>query len=158
MLAMKLGKLFLLACLPLMLASVPDRRTHEVRIGSDLVVTAAVFGFVDPGTGDIIAADRIDTRLHTGFGWRVSLKGRERAVDYREEFSLPAPAQTWQVGAQTTVAPDFASAVTIGTVTLDRAMQVRNAWQHSPGDPKGRHTMRVLLDGTLVREFDFTLY
>ena len=41
---------------------------------------------------------------------------------------------------------------------LDRTMEVRNGWIHTPGDPRGNHVIRVSLDGVLVREFDFVLY
>ena len=30
-----------------------------------------------------------------------------------------------------------------------------NFWQVSPGDPKGRYTMRVMLEGMLVSSFEF---
>lgn len=139
-------------------AAVPAQNPNtNIRISPDLEVADAVLGYVDRN-GDIVAADRIDTKLHQGFAWRLELKGRQRSVSFREEFVLPAPARVWQVGPTTTVAPDRASAVTTGNVMLDSSMSLRNGWVHSPGDPKGAHVIKVSVDGVLVREFHFTLY
>lgn len=131
---------------------------RPVRIGADLEVERVEFGYVDPNTQQIVPTRRVDTARTPGFAWRVKLRGAQRTVRYREEFVLPAPAAVWQVGSHTTVAADRASAVTEADVKLDRTMEVRNGWIHSPGDPKGPHVMRVWLDGVLVEEIHFTLF
>lgn len=147
-----------LVALPLLVAAVPQPSDpDEVRIGPDLKVTQAVFGYVDPQTQKIVPARRIDTSKHPNFAWRVELEGRARELRYREEFILPAPARVWQVGEHTTVAADRASAVTEAKIRLGDDMTVRNGWIHTPGDPKGQHVVRVYLDGVKVREFDFVL-
>lgn len=144
---------------PSSLSAVPHSRADsQVRIGTDLIVVEAVFGYIDDQTGEIVEANRIDTSKHKGFGWRVRLEGTRRTVQFREEFILPAPAQTWQVGRETKVAADRASAVTTGKRRLEGDMTLRNAWIHTPGDPRGAHTTRVYIDQVLVGEFDFTLF
>jgi hypothetical protein len=133
------------------------REAPRKRVAPDLEVVEAVLGYVDPQTGDIVEATVIDTSKHKGFGWRIKFDGIPRAVRFREEFALPAPAQKWQVGPETTVAPDRASAVTEGMRHLDAKMTLRNAWIHTPGDPKGWHTTRVWVQDTLVAEFRYRL-
>ena len=131
---------------------------NDVRISSDLVVDEVTFGYVEESTGRIVETRRIDTAKHPGFGWRLEFEGRRQTIRFREEFMLPSPAQTWQVGHETTVAADRASAVTEGDRRLGSEMTLRNAWIHTEGDPKGQHTMRIWVDGKLVREIDFVLY
>lgn len=138
--------------------AVPDRlQSPRTRVAPDLEVVEAVFGYVDERTGKIVESSVIDTSKHTGFGWAIRFDGLRRAVRFKEEFILPAPARQWQVGSETTVAPDRASATTVGDRHLGRDMELRNAWIHTPGDPKGWHITRVWVEGTLVSEFRYRL-
>jgi hypothetical protein len=138
--------------------AVPDRQqTPRTRVAPDLEVVEAVFGYVDAQTGKIVESSVIDTAKHRGFGWRIRFDGLRRSVRFREEFILPAPARSWQVGPETTVAPDRASATTEGDRHLDSDLKLRNAWIHTPGDPTGPHITRVWVEGTLVAEFRYRL-
>lgn len=129
----------------------------RVRVAPDLEVVEVVVGHVDQRSGRVVESNRIDTSKHPGFGWRVRFEGARRTVRFREAFILPAPAKTWQVGNETTVSADRSSAVTEGERRLGSELELRNAWIHTDGDPKGKHTMKIWVEGVLVDEVDFVL-
>jgi hypothetical protein len=91
------------------------------------------------------------------YGWVMQVKTDRPTVHWREEFTLPAPAAQWSTeGFNTQVSQDAKTAVTERDVEPANGL-ILNAWKAAPGDPKGHYSMRVVVDGTAERIFEFDL-
>jgi hypothetical protein len=118
-------------------------------------VLKAEFGVVVPG--GFQPTTKVPFKEGQSFGWVIQLETQRDLVKWREELRLPAAPQTWHADEQSgthTLSADRR------TSTLEREAKVENGliynfWQVSPGDPKGRYTLRVMLEGMLVSTFEF---
>jgi hypothetical protein len=91
------------------------------------------------------------------YGWVMQVKTDHPTVHWREEFTLPAPAAHWGTeGFNTQVSQDAKTAVTEREVEAGNGV-ILNAWKAAPGDPKGHYIMRVVVDGSAERTFEFDL-
>lgn len=89
------------------------------------------------------------------YGWVMQVKTDRATVHWREEFMLPAPPTNWGTeGFNTQVSQDARTAVTERDVEPANGL-ILNSWKVAPGDPKGHYTMRVVVDGTAERTFEF---
>jgi hypothetical protein len=114
------------------------------------------------GSTDIIESDIVPLIPdHVCFGWRIRISGTGKVVKQVEELTLPIAPQAW-VGIEddeyspTQLSADRRTATTTTFVTPQDGW-LENTWCIAPGDPAGPHTIRVLAEGSLLREFDFTV-
>jgi hypothetical protein len=118
-------------------------------------VLKAEFGIIGPGGFQPSA--KVPLKDGQSFGWVIRLDTKTDIIKWREEIRLPAAPQTWQAdetSGKHTLSADRR------TSTLEREAKIEdgliyNFWQISPGDPKGRYTMRVMIEGLLVSNFAF---
>jgi len=121
-------------------------------------VVSSVFGTFG-GFRFLEATNHIPYYVNQGYGWRLKLKTQARSVHWREEFSLPAVPQTWgtQVpGERETFQDGGQKCVTESDVAPVNGW-VEHSWCVAQGDPKGQYAMKVYVDGTLVKSFNFTV-
>jgi hypothetical protein len=91
-----------------------------------------------------------------GFGWVIQLETPRDKIRWREEIRLPAPPQTWDAGGngKHTLSADRRTSILERETPLYDGF-IYNMWQISPGDPRGRYTMRVMIEDLLVSTFEF---
>lgn len=92
-----------------------------------------------------------------GFGWVIRLETPRDTIRWREELRLPAAPQTWQAdeaGGKHTMSADRRTSILEREARVESGM-IYNLWQISPGDPRGRYTMRVMIEDLLVSTFEF---
>jgi len=118
-----------------------------------------VFGADPTGRRYLFETDRFPAVVAAPFGWYIVFKTDRPTVIWREEFELPAAPPTWGMGEAIgayAISPDRRTAVTERIIPA-RLGFVANEWRYAPGDPIGRHKIRVFIDGQLVREFAFAI-
>jgi hypothetical protein len=93
---------------------------------------------------------------NTEFGWVIGLTTKKPTVKWREEFILPAAPETWgPVEGKHELSADRKVSILEREVSTERGF-VSNGWTIAPGDPKGRHVIKVTIEDAppVVFEFD----
>jgi hypothetical protein len=129
--------------------------TEKATPPTQFKVLKAEFGVIVPG--GFQPTTKVPFKEGQSFGWVIQLDTQRDLVKWREELRLPSSPQTWQADEQSgkhTLSADRKTSI------LEREAKVENGvifnfWSISPGDPKGRYTMRVMLEGMLVSTFEF---
>ena len=118
-------------------------------------VLKAEFGVVSPN--GFRPSAKVPLRGGQGFGWVIQLEIDRESVKWREEIRMPAAPASWRVEdkeARHTLSADRRTSILERESRLEDGV-VYNFWQLEPGDPKGRYTMRVMIEGLLVSTFEF---
>jgi hypothetical protein len=117
-------------------------------------VVKAEFGMIGPG--GFQPANKVPFKEGQSFGWVIQLDTKKDRIKWREELKLPAAPQSWQTDEKSThtISADRRTSILEREARLEDGL-IYNFWQISPGDPKGRYTMRVMIEGMLVGNFDF---
>lgn len=118
-----------------------------------------VFGADPSGRRVLLETDKFPAITAAPYGWYIIFKTDKPTVIWREEFELPEAPPTWGPGEALgvfTISPDRKTAVTERIIPT-RVGFIANEWRYAPGDPIGHHSMRVYIDGQLVREFKFDI-
>jgi hypothetical protein len=118
-----------------------------------------VFGADSSGQRLLYETSTFPAIVAVPYGWYILFKTDKPTVVWREELELPEVPPTWGPGEALgifLVSPDRRTAVTERVVPT-RLGFIANDWRYAPGDPIGRHKMRVYIDGQLIREFSFTI-
>lgn len=129
-------------------------------IAPEIEVVRAEFGLFGAPESDEPAftpTDVVPHRENQRYGWIVLLKTNKSRIRWREEFTLPSPPGSWgdaEPQGVRTLSPDRTTAVTEREVTPDQGL-IYNAWSVAPGDPVGRHEMRVIIEGAKEIRFEF---
>jgi hypothetical protein len=113
------------------------------------------FGVLSPG--GFRPATKVPLKEGQSFGWVIQIETKAERVKWREEFALPAAPRVWQVDEKSgkhTLSPDRATSILEHEVKVEDGM-IYNFWTIAPGDPRGRHKIRVMVEGFLVATFDF---
>jgi hypothetical protein len=90
------------------------------------------------------------------FGWVIGLTTAKSTVKWREEFTVPYPPATWgPVDGKHELSADRKVSILEREVTPERGF-VFNSWTIAPGDPRGRHVIKVTIEDAppVVFEFD----
>jgi len=126
---------------------------------SALQVEAADFGLFSAaadGTLDFTPTRTVPLVESQNYGWAIRLRNPPPRVKWREEFILPSAPVTWgkpAEGAQT-VSKDRTTSVSEREVEPVDGI-IFNTWAVAKGDPRGRYTIRVTIDGGEPIVFDF---
>ena len=161
--------LFVLLLAPLVLAlsaceqakpPEPSARPEPAaRAQSAVQIDQAAFGVFDrtpDGRPDFRPTKTVPLTPNLEFGWVIGITTTKPTVKWREEFTLPAAPETWgPVEGRHELSADRKFSVLEREVTPDRGF-LYNAWTISPGDPKGRHVIKVTIEDAppVVFEFD----
>ncbi len=91
------------------------------------------------------------------YGWIIRLRTDKPTVKWREEFVLPERPATWgdpEPLGKRSISSSGRTSITEREVTPEKGV-ISNVWTVAPGDPKGRHLIRVFVEGVLVKTFLF---
>lgn len=123
-------------------------------------VIRAEFGVFNQGNSGkpvFVPATVVPLTPNQGYGWVMFLRTAKKRIKWREEFILPAKPNTWgdpePLGTRS-VSTDGRISVTEREVLPDQGV-IFNTWAVAPGDPKGRYVIRVFVEGSLAKIFEF---
>ena len=136
----------------------PSNRTDSTSNAYEVV--RADFGLFNPpesGRPLFVPAKVVPLTPNQGYGWIMLLRTDKPKIKWREEFALPVKPDTWgdpePLGSRS-VSTDGRVSITEREVSPDRGI-ILNSWAVAPGDPKGRYVIRVFVEGSLARVFEF---
>jgi hypothetical protein len=143
-------KVFLLAVALLVVAGSPAPPATPV-------ADQGVFGLWDADTNGVavlLPTKVVPLDLGVAYGWRLRLTGTNTSVTLKQVLTLPAKPVTWGKNKDVRIARDDQSAV------LEEKVRPQNGWligviQVADGDPEGKHTLEVIVDGRSVTNFEF---
>jgi hypothetical protein len=139
------------------LAAITENVTPLLR---DIEVIRAEFGLFNPpetGKPPFVPSKTVPLTENQAYGWVILLKTTKARIKWREEFMLPSPPATWGSGelqSRQSISEDRRVSVIEREVEPDEGM-IFNVWDVAPGDPAGRYVIRVIIDDTLERVFEF---
>jgi hypothetical protein len=118
-------------------------------------VLKAEFGVLVPG--GFQPSTKVPLREGQGFGWVIELSAAKDRVRWREEIRLPGVPEEWRVADKDS---KHSLSADRRTSILERESRIEdgaihNFWQLTRGDPKGRYSMRIMIEGMLVSTFEF---
>jgi hypothetical protein len=124
-----------------------------------VTVSKAEFGVLrvdSNGKSNFTPTTRVLLNQGGKYGWRIQLKDYKGEVKWREVLRLPKRPETWATddGENFSVSADGIEAVTKRT-ELPSDGVIENFWTIAPGDPGGKHTIRVYVDDRLIASFEF---
>ena len=161
-LASALGAVALIAALPFSYAGQGrDQGEQIIEIASDLQVLdvkQGVFAY-DEASHQVVfspatAIKRDEART---YGWRAQLKTSRASVRVVERMTLPSAPDFWGIGAGVTISSDRRTATTERALTVSPEGQIENAWMFSAGDPAGRYTVTITIEGIPVTTMHMTV-
>jgi hypothetical protein len=115
-----------------------------------------VFNLTSDGRVDFRPTKTVPSTPNQEFGWIIGVTTTKPMVKWREEFILPAPPETWgPTEGKHEISADRKVSILEREVTPERGF-LFHMWAMSPGDPKGRHVIRVTIEDAppVVFEFD----
>ncbi len=116
-----------------------------------------VFNQTADGRFDFKPTNTVPLTPNLEFGWIIGITTTKPTVRWREEFTLPAAPATWgPVSGKHELSADRKFSILEREVTPQRGF-VFNGWTISPGDPKGRHVIKVTVEDAPPVVFEFDL-
>ena len=119
-----------------------------------------IFNQANSGKPAFVPATVVPFTPNQGYGWIMLLRTTKPKIKWREEFTLPVKPNTWgdpePLGTRS-VSTDGRTSVTEREVSPDRGL-IFNTWAVAPGDPRGRYVIRVFVEGSLAKVFEFDVH
>ena len=115
-----------------------------------------VFTVTADGRVDFKPTKTVPLTPNQEFGWVIGVTTTKPTVRWREEFTVPTPPETWgPVEGKHEISADRKVSTLEREVTPERGF-LFHSWSISPGDPKGRHVIKVTVEDAppVVFEFD----
>jgi hypothetical protein len=140
-----------------LLAAVPDK---ALPASNEVEIIQAEFGLFNPpasGKQAFVPTRTVPLTENQAYGWFIVLKTTKARIKWREEFTLPAPpGAAGDAALQSPQALAEAGRLSIveREVEADDGV-IRNVWDVARGDPVGRYVIRVIIENTLERVFEF---
>lgn len=151
----------LLTCLvltsPTALSALPDKAAQTSAATEVIGGNFGLFNFSDPSKPAFVPAIVVPLVPNQAYGWIIRLRTDKSKIKWREEFTLPVKPATWgdaePLGTRS-VSNDGRTSVTEREVSPERGV-IFNSWTVAPGDPKGRYVIRVFVEDSLAKTFEF---
>lgn len=138
-------------------SALPEKSTNA---STSTVVISGNFGLLnlsDPSKPSFVPSTSVPFVPDQAYGWIIRIRTDKAKIKWREEFTLPVKPSTWgaveQIGTRS-ISNDGRTSVTEREVSTDRGL-IFNSWSVAPGDPKGKYVIRVFVEGSLAKTFDF---
>ncbi len=114
-----------------------------------------VFNLTADGRVDFKPTNTVPLTPNLEFGWVIGVATAKPTVKWREEFTVPTPPETWgpTVGKHE-ISADRKVSILEREVTPEGGF-LSNSWIISPGDPKGRHVIKVTVEDAPPVVFEF---
>jgi hypothetical protein len=142
---------------PTALAALPDKATQASAATEVIGGNFGLFNLSDPSKPVFVPATVVPLAPNQAYGWIIRLRTDKSKIKWREEFTLPVKPATWgdtePLGTRT-VSNDGRTSVTEREASPERGV-IFNSWSVAPGDPKGRYMIRVFVEGSLTKTFEF---
>lgn len=121
------------------------------RIAPDIEIVSVAFGrFLKSPQGVRFAPTRsMKMRPGDGYGWRVRVRTPRARVKMEEVLMLPTPPRSWGISSAVRLWRDQRGATTTLMVDANSGV-LENWWMFSEGDPTGKYTMHVRIEGVEV--------
>ncbi|NTW99044.1 MAG: hypothetical protein HGB35_03780 [Geobacteraceae bacterium] len=151
-----LSFIVLLLCFP----AIAALSKEAVRESSGYEVISADFGIFETNTsGKPVFVPTVVVPLtpNQGYGWVMLIRTDKPSIKWREEFTLPAIPATWgdsHLPGTSSVSADGLTSITEREVSPDQGV-ISNSWEVAPGDPQGHYVIRVFVEGSLAKVFEF---
>lgn len=156
-----LSLFFIVVCCQALSAATVIPPTNETIYapGSYEIIRAefGVFNQEDSSKPAFVQAAVIPLTPNQNYGWIMLLRTAKLKVKWREEFTLPEKPDTWGDPAtlgNRSVSPDGRTSITEREVSPDQGL-IYNIWTVAPGDPKGRYLIKVFIEDSLAKLFEF---
>ena len=135
-------------------AAAPARAQTAVQIEQ---FAFGVFNRTADGRFDFKPTNTVPLTPNQEFGWMIGITTTQPTVKWREEFTLPAAPESWgPVEGKHQLSADRKVSILEREVTPERGF-LSNGWTVSPGDPKGRHVIKVTVEDAPPVVFEFDL-
>jgi hypothetical protein len=142
---------------PTALAALPDKATQASAATEVISGNFGLFNLSDPNKPTFVPTTVVPLSPNQAYGWIIRLRTDKSKIKWREEFTLPVKPATWgdaePLGTRS-VSNDGRTSVTEREVSPERGV-IFNSWSVAPGDPKGRYMIRVFVEGSLTKTFEF---
>jgi hypothetical protein len=115
-----------------------------------------VFNRTPDGRVDFKPTKTVPLTPNQEFGWIIGVTTSKPTVRWREEFTTPAPPESWgPIEGKHEISADRKVSILERETEPQRGF-LFHTWAISPGDPKGRHVMKVTIEDAppVVFEFD----
>jgi hypothetical protein len=148
--------------LAVLLVNIALAATQQEEIAQEVKIVSAEFGlFNAPQSGKpaFVPTLAVPFEINQAYGWVIQISTTKQKVRWREEFTLPAPPKTWAEVKQSdgqTFSGNGKTCVLEGETKAGTSV-IHNAWTVVPGDPKGRYVIRVTIEGSVERVFEFDI-
>ena len=87
------------------------------------------------------------------FGWTVAVDGPDRMADLTEILTLSSPSTNWGHGPETVI--ENGNKATTKLKVLIEGSTLSRAWCIVPGDPPGRYSYDIYIDGRHRAQFTY---
>jgi len=129
---------------------------------SEVHIVRAEFGLFNSPESEkplFVATKTVPLTENQSYGWMILLVTKKTTIRWREELTLPSAPATWGDGE--------IQGEGVHSISADRKVSVlecevqpedgliSNAWVLTPGDPKGHYVIRVTIENSLERTFEF---
>jgi hypothetical protein len=134
--------------------------TQQEEIAPEVKIVRAEFGlFNAPQSGKpaFVPTLTVPFEINQAYGWVIQVSTTKQKVRWREEFTLPAPPKTWtevKKSESQTFSGNGKTCVLEGETKAGTSV-IHNSWTVVPGDPKGRYVIRVTIEDSEDRVFEF---
>jgi hypothetical protein len=140
------------------LASPAPRAESAQPVKKTTTVVSAQFGLfhkADQGRRTFEETTTFPLTPNEAFGWMIEVQTDKPKVKWREELTLPAKPATWGDPADyLTISKDGRTATVVKEGELKDG-RISNSWEMAPGDPRGKHRIRVWVEEELAGTFEF---
>jgi hypothetical protein len=128
-------------------------------LAADVEILRSDFGLVNsPESGKpfFVSTKEVPMIENQAYGWIIHVQTKKTKIRWREELTLPSAPTTW---GETETRKHYISEDKKVSV-LEREVEPKdglifNFWSIEPGDPKGHYVIRVIIEDTLERVFEF---
>ena len=143
-------------------AARPELPAHAApapRAEPTVQIEQAAFGLLEQapdGRVNFKPTKTVPLMPNQSFGWIIGVTTTKPTVKWREEFIVPEAPETWgPVEGKHELSADRKVSILEREVMPERGF-VFNSWTIAPGDPKGRHVIKVTIEDAppVVFEFD----
>ncbi|MFM2344843.1 MAG: hypothetical protein RLZZ210_1455 [Pseudomonadota bacterium] len=123
-------------------------------------VISSTFGiatsFTPTGMPIIVPTNTIPLIPNQMYGWIILLNNTNSHIKWQEEFTLPEKPKTWgEVPLGSRIITNNGKTSIMQHEVRNENNTIHNVWAVAKGDPKGKYTIRVFADESLVGKFEF---
>lgn len=133
-------------------------KAKSITLPSGVHIETAEFGLfeLDGGKATFVPAKTVPYSVNQAYGWVVKLQTKQERVKWREEFTLPSAPTEWgnPPDSSQQITGDRRTSILVREVTPHNG-KIFNSWSVAAGDPRGRYTIRLVIENAMPVVFEF---